>query len=129
MNRLKWSNEDESIYVLPTLNAVDHQQLDAGGNFHIQHEVLKELGYPEIKTVEDFEKALKDYYEKHPTIDGQPTIPLTLNADGWRFMISVTDAAVIATGLSGDGSIMLIRKRMKRNCITDVRRTRNTSAG
>ncbi|MEK4979482.1 MULTISPECIES: ABC transporter substrate-binding protein [Bacillales] len=103
MNRLKWSNEDESIYVLPTLNAVDHQQLDAGGNFHIQHEVLKELGYPEIKTVKDFEKALKDYYEKHPTIDGQPTIPLTLNADGWRFMISVTDAAVIATGLSGDG--------------------------
>lgn len=103
MNRLKWSNEDESIYVLPTLNAVDHQQLDAGGNFHIQHEVLKELGYPEIKTVKDFEKALKDYYEKYPTIDGQPTIPLTLNADGWRFMISVTDAAVIATGLSGDG--------------------------
>ncbi|SEK38094.1 putative aldouronate transport system substrate-binding protein [Paenibacillus sp. cl141a] len=103
MNRLKWSNEDESIYVLPTLNAVDHQQLDAGGNFHIQHEVLKDLGYPEIKTVKNFEKALKDYYEKHPTIDGQPTIPLTLNADGWRFMISVTDAAVIATGLSGDG--------------------------
>lgn len=103
MNRLKWSNEDESIYVLPTLNAVDHQQLDAGGNFHIQHEVLKELDYPEIKTVKDFENALKDYYEKHPSIDGQPTIPLTLNADGWRFMISVTDAAVIATGLSGDG--------------------------
>ncbi|GIP03901.1 ABC transporter substrate-binding protein [Paenibacillus lautus] len=110
MNRLKWSNEDESIYVLPTLNAVDHQQLDAGGNFHIQHEVLKELGYPEIKTVKDFEKALKDYYEKHPTIDGQPTIPLTLNADGWRFMISVTDAAVIATGLSGDGEYYVDRE-------------------
>lgn len=103
MNRLKWSSEDESIYVIPTLNAVEHEQLDAGGNFHIQHEVLKELGYPEIKTVKDYENALKEYYEKHPTIDGQPTIPLSLNADGWRFIISVTDPAFISTGLSSDG--------------------------
>ncbi|MEK4981212.1 ABC transporter substrate-binding protein [Bacillus sp. FSL K6-6540] len=103
MSRLKWSNEDEAIYVLPTLAAVDHQALDAGGTFQIQHEVLKELGYPELKTVKDYEKALKDYAEKHPTIDGQPTIPLTLNADGWRIMISVTNPAFIATGVSDDG--------------------------
>ncbi|OMF77121.1 ABC transporter substrate-binding protein [Paenibacillus glucanolyticus] len=103
MSRLKWSNEDEAIYVLPTLAAVDHQMLDAGGTFQIQHEVLKELGYPELKTVEDYEKALKDYSDKHPTIDGQPTIPLTLNADGWRIMISVTNPAFIATGASDDG--------------------------
>ena len=103
MSRLKWSNEDEAIYVLPTLAAMDHQMLDAGGTFQIQHEVLKELGYPELKTVKDYEKALKDYYEKHPAIDGQPTIPLTLNADGWRIMISVTNPAFTATGVSDDG--------------------------
>ncbi|MEC0309581.1 hypothetical protein PAEVO_63950 [Paenibacillus sp. GM2FR] len=103
MSRLKWSNDDEAIYVLPTLAAVDHQALDAGGTFQIQHEVLKELGYPELKTVKDYEKALKDYAEKNPTIDGQPTIPLTLNADGWRIMISVTNPAFIATGVSDDG--------------------------
>ncbi|EHB59604.1 MULTISPECIES: ABC transporter substrate-binding protein [Paenibacillus] len=103
MSRLKWSNEDEAIYVLPTLAAVDHEALDAGGTFQIQHEVLKELGYPELKTVKDYENALKEYYEKHPTIDGQPTIPLTLNADGWRIMISVTNPAFIATGVSDDG--------------------------
>ncbi|MGG4340130.1 ABC transporter substrate-binding protein [Paenibacillus lautus] len=103
MSRLKWSNDDEAIYVLPTLAAVDHQALDAGGTFQIQHEVLKELGYPELKTVKDYEKALKDYAEKNPTIDGQPTIPLTLNADGWRIMISVTNPAFIATGASDDG--------------------------
>lgn len=103
MSRLKWSNDDEAIYVLPTLAAVDNQMLDAGGTFQIQHEVLKELGYPELKTVKDYEKALKDYAEKYPTIDGQPTIPLTLNADGWRIMISVTNPAFIATGASDDG--------------------------
>ncbi|WP_019533638.1 ABC transporter substrate-binding protein [Paenibacillus ginsengihumi] len=103
MNRLKWSNEDEAIYVLPTLNAVGHEPFDAGGTFQIQHEVLKELGYPQLKTVKDYENALKQYYENHPVIDGQPTIPLTLNADGWRIMISVTNPAFIATGASDDG--------------------------
>lgn len=103
MSRLKWGNDDEAIYVLPTLAAVDHQMLDAGGTFQIQHEVLKELGYPELKTVKDYEKALQDYYEKNPAVDGQPTIPLTLNADGWRIMISVTNPAFIATGASDDG--------------------------
>ncbi|MEK3733409.1 MULTISPECIES: ABC transporter substrate-binding protein [Paenibacillus] len=103
MSRLKWSNEDEAIYVLPTLAAVDNEMLDAGGTFQIQHEVLKELGYPELKTVKDYENALKAYYEKYPTIDGQPTIPLSLNADGWRIMISVTNPAFIATGVSDDG--------------------------
>lgn len=103
MSRLKWSNEDESIYVIPTLNAVGHEAFDAGGTFQIQHEVLKEIGYPELKTLEDYEKALKAYYEKHPKIEGQPTVPLTLNSDGWRIMISVTNPAFIATGASDDG--------------------------
>lgn len=103
MNRLKWSNDDEAIYVLPTLNAVGHSAFDAGGTFQIQHEVLKELGYPELKTVKDYENALKTYYEKNPKIDGQPTVPLTLNADGWRIMISVTNPAFGATGASDDG--------------------------
>lgn len=103
MNRLKWSNDDEAIYVLPTLNPVGHTAFDAGGTFQIQHEVLKELGYPELKTVKDYENALKTYYEKNPEIDGQPTVPLSLNADGWRIMISVTNPAFGATGASDDG--------------------------
>lgn len=113
MNRLKWSDEDDAIYVLPTLNGVDHQQLDAGGTFQIQHEVVKELGYPELKTLKDYENALKTYYEKHPTIDGQPTIPLTLNADGWRIMISVTNPAFIATGASDDGEYYIDQETLE----------------
>lgn len=40
---------------------------------------------------------------KHPTTDGQPTIPLTLNADGWKMLITVTNQAVNTTGAPGDG--------------------------
>lgn len=103
-NRLKYSNDDQSIYWLPTNGAIDQKAFDAGGGFSIQHRVVKELGYPEIKTVEDFENVLRAYYEKHPTAeDGTPTIPLSLSGDGWRRMITITDPAVDATGAPGDG--------------------------
>ncbi|WP_145048735.1 ABC transporter substrate-binding protein [Paenibacillus xylanexedens] len=103
-NRLKYSNDDPSIYWLPTNGAVDQIYFDATNGAAIQHRVVKELGYPEIKTLEDYENVLRQYYEKHPTTeDGQPTIPLTLSADGWRRMITVTDPAAMSTGIPGDG--------------------------
>lgn len=104
MNRLKYSNEDQAIYTLPTNGSVDQLTFDNTGGFELQHRVVKELGYPEIKTVEDYENALREYYKAHPTTeDGQPTIPLTLSADGWRSMITVTNPAVSATGGPDDG--------------------------
>ncbi|KAA8786169.1 putative aldouronate transport system substrate-binding protein [Paenibacillus sp. 4624] len=103
MNRLKYSNEDQSIYVLPTYYAVDQKYFDAGGGFGIQHRVLKELGYPKVRTLQDYENILRAYSEKHPMTDGQPTIPLTLDADNWRIMITVTNPAFLATGAPDDG--------------------------
>ncbi|MFB5268494.1 ABC transporter substrate-binding protein [Paenibacillus enshidis] len=103
MDRLKYSLEDPSIYVIPSYAGVDQTYFDATGGFEIQHRVLKELGYPEVRTLEDFENVLRAYKEKHPTIDGQPTIPLTLDADDWRIMITVTNPAFQATGAPDDG--------------------------
>ncbi|WP_431523507.1 hypothetical protein [Paenibacillus amylolyticus] len=51
--------------------AVDQEYFDAGGGFGIQHRVLKGLGYPAVRTLQDSENVLKAYKEKHPTIDGQ----------------------------------------------------------
>ncbi|MNJ46256.1 Lipoprotein LipO precursor [compost metagenome] len=82
---------------------VDNQAFDAIGGFEIQQRVLKELGYPTVRTVQDFENVLKQYVEKYPETDGQPTIPLTLNADDWRIMISVTNPAFATTGAPDDG--------------------------
>ncbi|WP_340020369.1 ABC transporter substrate-binding protein [Paenibacillus sp. FSL H3-0457] len=107
-NRLKYSNDDPSIYWIPTNGAIDQVSFDATNGTAIQHRVVKELGYPEIKTLNDFENVLREYYEKHPsTDDGQPTIPLTLSADGWRRMITVTDPAVMSTGGPGDGEYFI----------------------
>ncbi|OKP65931.1 ABC transporter substrate-binding protein [Paenibacillus sp. P3E] len=108
MNRMKYSNENQAIYSIPTNTGVDQQYFDVTGGFEVQLRVLKELGYPEIKTVQQFESALKEYVAKHPTTDGQPTIPLLLNADGWKSMITVTNQAAATTGGAGDGEYYVV---------------------
>lgn len=102
-NRMRYSNDDQAIYAIPTNVGVDQQFFDADSGFQVQHRVLKELGYPQIKTVQDFENVLKEYTVKHPTTDGQPTLPLTLNADDWKIMITVTNQAAATTGGANDG--------------------------
>ncbi|MCR2804424.1 ABC transporter substrate-binding protein [Paenibacillus soyae] len=107
MKRLRWSNDDHGIYVLPTA-PVNQTYFSAGGGFRLQHAVLKELNYPPIKTVQDFENALKAYYDKHKTTaDGQPIIPLSLNGGEWQFVISVTNPAVAATGAPDEGEFYI----------------------
>ncbi|MBD2871031.1 ABC transporter substrate-binding protein [Paenibacillus arenilitoris] len=107
MKRLRWSNDDHGIYVLPTA-PVNQTYFKAGGGFRLQHAVLKELNYPQIKTVKDFENALKAYYDKHKTTaDGQPNIPLTLNGGEWQFLISVTNPAAAATGEPDEGEFYI----------------------
>ncbi|WP_088104037.1 ABC transporter substrate-binding protein [Halalkalibacter urbisdiaboli] len=102
LKRMRWSEDDESIYYLGTA-AVDEEYWSPGNGFWLQHAVVEELGYPEIRTVKDFENAIREYYERHPEIDGQPTIPLSLIADDWRMLISVTNPAFFSTGGSDDG--------------------------
>ncbi|MCZ8521362.1 MULTISPECIES: ABC transporter substrate-binding protein [Paenibacillus] len=104
MKRLRHSNEDPSIYVIPTYSAVDGKTLVAGGGFELQHRAVKEAGYPPIKTLQDYENVIKSYLEKHPTDEaGNKNIGLTLNTDDWRMYISVTNPAAETTGKSGDG--------------------------
>lgn len=107
MKRLRWSNDDHGIYVLPTAG-VDQQYFKPGIGFRLQHAVLKELGYPQIKTVKDYENALKAYYDKHKTTaDGKPIIPLSLNAGGWQILITTTNPAVATTGAPDEGEFYI----------------------
>jgi putative aldouronate transport system substrate-binding protein len=107
MNRLRWSNDDHGIYILPT-SGVDQHYFKAGAGFELQHGVLKELGYPQIKTVKDYENALKAYYDKHKTTaDGQPIIPLSLNAGEWQILITTTNPAVATTGAPDEGEFFI----------------------
>ncbi|WP_027094151.1 ABC transporter substrate-binding protein [Cohnella thermotolerans] len=104
LKRLRYSNDDHAIYVLPTYAGVGQTYFNAGGGFELQHRVVKELGYPQIKTLQDYENAIKTYLEKHPTDEnGNKNIGLSLNADDWHMYISVTNPAFFVTGGSDDG--------------------------
>ncbi len=107
LSHMRWSKEDPSIYFIPTLDTISSRDVegvtDAVGPFMLQHAVVKELGYPTIRTLQDFENAIKAYYDKHPAIDGQKTIPLSLNADDWNIIFTVTNPAFIVTGAPDDG--------------------------
>ncbi|WP_159886586.1 ABC transporter substrate-binding protein [Paenibacillus puerhi] len=112
LKRLKWSKDDSSIYFLGTFG-VNEQQWEPRDGFQLQHQVVKELGYPKLRTVKDYEEAIKAFKEKHPTIDGKPTIGLSLLADDWRIAQSVTNPAVFATGGSDDGEWYIDEKTQK----------------
>lgn len=102
LTRLRYSEADPSIYFLglPTVNQVKYEP-ETG--FQLQYAVLKELGYPKMETLQDYEEVIKAYMKKYPKIDGKPTIGLSLLADDWRIKISVTNPAVFATGGPDDG--------------------------
>ncbi len=102
-NRLRWSKDDDAIYTLP-ISGVGQTYFDAGGGFQLQHQALESGGYPEIKTVKDYEAAIKAFLEKNPTTeDGQPRIGMSLNGGEWQILISVTNPAFYATGAPDDG--------------------------
>lgn len=66
---------DGHIYELPAPYLTEETPADWEAPWAVQYDVLKEAGYPEIKTLDQLFDILKAYYEKHPTIDGKPTIP------------------------------------------------------
>ncbi len=99
---LKYSETDPHIYFLGLPN-VGRVRYEPEAGFELQHAVLKELGYPKMETLQEFENAIKAYKDKYPQIDGKPTIGLSLLADDWRIKITVTNPAVFATGGPDDG--------------------------
>jgi len=102
IDRLRNSLEDPSIYTVGTYG-VHNAYWKTSGTMSIQLDVLRELGYPEINTIYDYEEALKAYIEKYPEIDGQKTIGLSLLGSDWRWLITVGNPAGFSLGIPDDG--------------------------
>ncbi|MBN2509170.1 MAG: extracellular solute-binding protein [Spirochaetales bacterium] len=50
----------------------------------VQKEVLKDAGYPKVATMDEYFDLLSNYAKKHPTVNGQPTIPFTILTYDWH---------------------------------------------
>jgi putative aldouronate transport system substrate-binding protein len=83
----KMKSADGHIYYLinyGVFQGLDHTPDYNQAAFWIQKEVLREAGFPKINTVDQYFNLIADYYRKHPTINGQTTIPFTILTNDWR---------------------------------------------
>lgn len=106
IDRLRYGKEDTSIYTVGTYG-VKTQIYAPDGSLQIQNAVLKDLGYPEIKTLNDYENAIKTYKEKYPEINGQKTIGMSLMASDWRWLITCGNIASSVAGIPDDGQFKI----------------------
>ncbi|GMK40377.1 ABC transporter substrate-binding protein [Paenibacillus sp. CCS19] len=71
------------------------------GAFWVQRRVLKEAGYPVIKTMDQYTKLIEDFVAKHPEEDLIGTLTLT---NDWRFF-ATSNVPMHLDGFPNDGNV------------------------
>lgn len=107
-NQLK-DPADGHIYWLPNYGVYQGEFKPTdymGPAFYIQKAILKEYGYPKLKTLDDYFKLIEDYAAKYPEIDGQPTIGFTALAFDWRDW-GLRNAPQHLAGHPNDGGVLV----------------------
>lgn len=102
LERIK--SEDGKIYFLPMSAQVGEFIADPNinqGAFWVQRRVLKEAGYPQIKTIDEYFKLISDYVDKHS--DEGLTGFISLTHD-WRFFATSNPPMHLA-GYPNDGEV------------------------
>lgn len=77
-----------------------------GPAFWIQKAVLKEFGYPKVKTLDQYFDLIEKYKAKYPEIDGMPTIGFEILSDGWR-NFCLKNAPQHLIGHPNDGGVVV----------------------
>ncbi|AZK48960.1 extracellular solute-binding protein [Paenibacillus lentus] len=98
--------EDGNIYFLP-MSAVVGEYISAPnieqGAFWIQRRVLKEAGYPNIKTFDDYLNLIREYMKKHPGEDLTGYIALTTQDQ----FFALTNPPMHLAGYPNDGGVII----------------------
>jgi putative aldouronate transport system substrate-binding protein len=110
--RLRNTPGDPHIYNVGTYG-VKAAVWNTDGNMQIQHAVLKDQGYPRMRTLDDYEKAIRAYLAKYPTINGQRTIGLSLLSDTWQWYIDVGNPSGFLIGYPDDGQWIVEQDTMQ----------------
>jgi putative aldouronate transport system substrate-binding protein len=97
-------DENGQIYSLYPIHKATEPRPDASANFIIQMEVLKDAGYPEVKTFDELYELIKNYVDKYPQIDGQDTIGYSAAMSGWTVNIQFNNPIISALGLPDHGN-------------------------
>jgi putative aldouronate transport system substrate-binding protein len=98
--------EDGKIYFLPFSNVVGEYVPDPNinqGAFWIQRRVLKEAGYPQVKTMDEYFALVKEFVAKHK--DEGLTGFVSLTHD-WRFF-ATSNPPMHLQGYPNDGEVIV----------------------
>lgn len=108
LEKLKWSQDDPGIYQL-SYAGVNQKTLTTGGSCQIQWAALKENDYKYPKTLDEYEKMIKNYLAAHPkTEDGLDMIGITMSASDWHWMITLGNPAGLIADASPDNGQWII---------------------
>lgn len=110
--KLKYSLQDPRIYSMGTFD-IKNKVFEVAGTIQLQHAVLKELGYPQIKTLDDLENALLAYKAKYPYINGHETIGFSLLCDDWFWYIGLSNPGGYLIGHPDDGQWFVEQETLK----------------
>lgn len=103
----KMKAKDGHIYILPNFGVIHNGPSDTaywGAAMWIQKAVMKEAGYPKIKTIDEYFKLIADYKAKHPTTeDGKPTIGFSILTYDWHAFTLINPPQFLA-GYPNDGN-------------------------
>lgn len=102
LDRLRNTLDDPQIYTFGTYE-IKSKPLEISGNVQLQNAVLREFGYPQIKTLDDLENILKAYKSKYPEIDGKETIGMSILTDSWYWLLGLSNPGNFMIGYPDDG--------------------------
>lgn len=80
---------------------------DAVPNFVVQYDVLKEAGYPTIKTLDQLYDVIAAYVKNHPKIDGKETIGYTAAMADWIMDAEFNNPITFAAGQVDHGNFRI----------------------
>lgn len=103
----KMFEKDGHIYVLPNYGVAENGA--AGTDYYgpamfIQKAIMKEAGYPKIKTIDEYFDLIAKYKAKHPkTADGKPTIGFSILTYDWH-VFNLVNPPLFLAGYPNDGN-------------------------
>lgn len=107
MNKI--TAEDGNIYILPfTANINGYlSPPDPTSTFWMQRRVLKEFGYPKVKTLDQYFDLIEKYQAKYPSVDGKSTIGFVSFAGTKGEFFTITNQPMHLAGYPNEGSVLV----------------------
>ena len=102
-NELALSKLQHGKTFILSSNRPSVENLYPAAGYYLNLAVLKDAGYPVVKTIKQYSTLIKDYIKKNPTYNGAPNIGFTLPTEGSRASALQYGGARFLGGYPNDG--------------------------